>query len=677
LKKERTAIIFITMVLFLQISFSNSSINEERLNAVNESITPKLKWLIENISPTSPPTVADLNYDNQFEVLIGTSTGLVAFNADGSIYWNTTIGSQAGAITITDLQNDGQLEILVPFIGGIFCFNRFGEQLWLYSKTNPGSNIFVIDINNDNSLEILFCSSFDIYCLNNSGALLWKYQAWAPLINKLAVADLDSDGQLEILVSTHIYGFAEDTLCLSSNGTLLWSLDHFLIPFIIDLNNDNKMEIFLTSTMDYGLTCLNSTCGLLWNYTDVGASEVTYSDNLIFADIQDSNELEIITFHYQKGFVCLDFHGQLLWEYNLKPEIVEYAISLCLADVDGNDELDIIGAFRDNNLLICISANQNILWNLSLPSTEYIKGTPCVMDLDIDGHLELLIATSSALYCYEMNSVSNRKSPWYCYGGTVFRTRTLDRDLDYLDDLTEQYWWNTNPQKYDTDNDFLADGEEILLYHTKPLNPDTDGDGFLDGEEIRVGTDPLNSHDTPLRQKILTAAKALSIIIPSYIILCFITVISIRKLITLPWYVIQRALTTFRYVQVTYIPIEKLTAATHQPREKIISVIEKNSFSKSNNLLFIEDKIYFLDKIDLTFMLNQQKEIVAQIQKNEIVDQTDLELISQTKANLQTIISLATKLHNKTILLDCQKLIDELSSTWESVDFNILMEEIK
>ncbi|MBN1329305.1 MAG: PQQ-like beta-propeller repeat protein [Candidatus Heimdallarchaeota archaeon] len=674
MKKERIVIILITMVILIQISFSNS-INDKTLNTT-ESVTPELKWRIDNISPSSPPTVADLNYDNQFEVLVGTSTGLLAFHADGSLYWNTTIGSQAGAITITDLQNDGQLEILVPFSDGVFCFDRFGEQLWDYPKTYPGSNIFVIDTNNDNSLEILFCSSFDIYCLNNSGALLWKYHAWAPLISKLAVADLNSDGQMEILVSTIIYGFSEDTLCLSSNGTLLWSLNHFLVPYVVDLNNDGGMEILLKSTLGYGLVCMNATAGILWNYTGVGVAGTNYKETLIITDIQDSNELEIIAYLDQKGIMCLNSHGQLLWEFNIElDEEVDYAVSLCLADLDADNKLDVIGTFGENNLLICISPNHGFLWSLSFPSTGYFQGTPCVVDLDGNNRLEIIITTSNALYCYEMNLTTIIKSPWYCFGGTVFQTRTLDRDTDYLDDLTEQYWWDTDPQIYDTDADLLADGEEVLLYHTDPLNPDTDADGFLDGAEIRLGTDPLDPHDTPLRQKILSAVKALSIIIPSYIILCFILVLSIRRLVTQPWYVIKRALTTFKCEDVNFISLEKLIATINHPRKEIIPIVEKESFSKSNNLLFIDDRIYFLEKVDLVLMINQQKEIIAQIQNNEFIDQTNLELISQTKKCLQTIISLAIKLNNQVIVQNCKKLIEELNYIWDSIDFNAIMEK--
>ncbi|MBN1328248.1 MAG: VCBS repeat-containing protein [Candidatus Heimdallarchaeota archaeon] len=654
MKKEKIAIIFITVVLLLQFSFSNNGINEERLNAVNESITPKLKWLIENIHPSSPPTVADLNYDNQFEVLVGTTTGLVAFTADGTICWNTTIGSQAGAITITDLQNDGQLEILVPFTSvGVFCFNRFGEQLWNYSRNIYCLNIFCIDINDDNSLEILFCSALDysnpdIFCLNNSGVLLWKYRATMLMSSRLAVVDLDSDGLMEILVSNHINDWTEELLCLYANGTLSWSINKPGIPFVADLNKDGLMEIFLVGAND-GIECFNATGSSLWNYTGGCDSRFGYSEGFIFNINQDSKKLEIITYG-DKSIISLDFQGYLLWEYNLDLKELESRIQLCLADVDGNNKIDIIAVFCANHLLVCISSTQEFLWNLSLPSTGNIQGTPCVMDLDNNNHLELLIATSETFYCYEIGVTSIGKSPWYCYGGTVFQTRILDSDTDYLDDLTEQYWWKTDPQRYDTDIDLLSDGEEVLLYHTKPLNPDTDGDGFLDGIEIRAGSDPLDPHDTPIRQRILTATKALSIIIPSYIIFCFIIVLSIRKLITQPWYIIQRALITFRFEHTTFIPLEKLITITKQPKEKITSILKRKSFNKNNNILLIENHIYFLDKVDLTLMLDQKKEIISQLQKNMVANQTYLELFSQTKTDLQTIISLATELHNQAIL---------------------------
>jgi hypothetical protein len=149
------------------------------------------------------------------------------------------------AATTTNIQGDSRPEIVVSLNDGfVHAFDTGGNRLWRYNYTNGkaimfATEVMVADLNQDGSPELIFCTYGDpdvhdsghLIILAADGTLLHD----VPLPNPgndgngngapaaPTVADLDGDGQLEILAQTFDHGMDIFTVQGSGRNCMLWN----------------------------------------------------------------------------------------------------------------------------------------------------------------------------------------------------------------------------------------------------------------------------------------------------------------------------------------------------------------------------------------------------------------------------------------------------------------------
>ncbi len=146
------------------------------------------------------------------------------------------------APTTVSILGDSKPEIIAPINDGyIYAIGPDGTRLWRYDFAKGQSKTFasevtVADLNKDGTPELVFgtyslqTNGGHLIVLENTGALLWDITLpnqgtdgngigvpAAPTI-----ADLDGDGQLEIVVSTFDHGIDVFTVPGSGTSCMLW-----------------------------------------------------------------------------------------------------------------------------------------------------------------------------------------------------------------------------------------------------------------------------------------------------------------------------------------------------------------------------------------------------------------------------------------------------------------------
>jgi hypothetical protein len=226
----------------------------------------------------SPATIADVNNDGVPEVVVTGNVyncatdpysslyeGVFIFNADRSRFnqngfnWETVPTNTGAPISenyeviescmpnpvVADIDGDGNKEILyASYDGKLHCFwlDKTEKHNWPYSIYNPSEGVFrfaseplVVDLDNDGKAEIIFTSwtqkgsnkTGKVHILDMYGNLLHAIDLpaadnWNGAMAAPTLADIDGDGNLELVVNTANSGIVAYDLPNTQNARILW-----------------------------------------------------------------------------------------------------------------------------------------------------------------------------------------------------------------------------------------------------------------------------------------------------------------------------------------------------------------------------------------------------------------------------------------------------------------------
>ncbi|MBN1406340.1 MAG: VCBS repeat-containing protein [Calditrichaceae bacterium] len=491
------------------------------------------------------PTFADIDNDGYIDMLVGNNDGKMwhleqasgdEFALISCNFCSIDIGSEASP-TITNIDNDGLLDLV---IGG-------NDELEWYEQEVVNSNHFVFvsdeliavdpgahwtpalaDLNNDGLLELI---------IGESGGELWYFEQDSmnagtfSLVDEMWMdwdagsyvhpffTDLNGDSLLDLFVGEtngKTYHLIQD----DTNSSTFHQVSDFFggidigesaVPYIFDLDNDNKLDLFIGEWFNglyhYEQTDSGSAAYTLISNKVLGVRDFGYAIGFTVADIDHDGLLDMLVAAYKGensafeqyeqtesgslNFTLQDesFNDIQIWQYH----------NLATYDINGNELLDLFvstntGAIKwyeqdASNSYSFILKGDNFN-NISIGQSPHLT----FGYVDDDSLIDMIAGEGEGyLYYYEQDSVNavtfTRKIDHFLgIRLTYYITPELtDIDGDSLQDLiissnsgTIRYYEQTSP--YSTDFTLIDDAFASVNYGNRiiPCFTDVNNDGSID-----------------------------------------------------------------------------------------------------------------------------------------------------------------------------------------------------
>jgi len=221
--------------------------------ALSPAWTREAGWDIADIGERSAPTLGDLDGDGDLDLMMGEKNEIYGYKNTGSTSaptwtaeatWNivTTNGHQPKP-TLVDMDGDGDLDIgfSTLYSYGITWYKNTGsaaapawtsDTAWNYA--NAYQKLAFADLDGDGDLDMLYGRDSIINAVKNNGTVnapTWDvYTGWNNNVNRefVALVDLDSDGDADTIAgqdggSTTVSGY-RNTGSLGAAGNTLFGV---------------------------------------------------------------------------------------------------------------------------------------------------------------------------------------------------------------------------------------------------------------------------------------------------------------------------------------------------------------------------------------------------------------------------------------------------------------------
>ncbi|MBD3218369.1 MAG: S8 family serine peptidase [candidate division Zixibacteria bacterium] len=420
---------------------------EDSMNVYLESVlTSGGNWKHSFTSRTTiVPNYGDIDNDGQYEIVVGTESGIYFFNPDGT---QKTTGipdlpdyNFRMPAVVGDMNSDGMDDLIVVghdgSVGRMFGFISDSTQFETVLPETPDvamynsdlifiyPQIFAKDVNSDGIDELFYYSPPNCWIYDLEGNYVRKISSPSGEPRHYLSADIDGNGQDELYASSR-YLMQYD---LHGNNTDSFDLQMDLGNYCasrslsaVDIDNDGKHELiaftrFLEDGGNYWIYVFDENLSLKEGWpNNTGINSYLVPSAPVFADLDLDGEKEYFIGFYEliqamifawetNGDTYIPGAATPMFAYTLNPGRIYYTIA---ANIKGDDRPEIISPVK-NDVYYSYNMERALAWDYSGEILEgwpiYLRpasimpqnrgiGTPVVGDINKDGKVDMLLTTS-------------------------------------------------------------------------------------------------------------------------------------------------------------------------------------------------------------------------------------------------------------------------------------------
>ena len=335
-----------------------------------------------------------INEDDTPDILFitfGSYGTLRAISGDGGTEIFNVVGQYLqgqGALAAGDIDGDGIVEIIAPTTTGVKAFEHDGTLKWGVDTTGAIYGISdapaIADMDGDGTPEIIIGKAI----LSNTGSFkgVGSYGRGGVSDNvgtTSFAADLDGDGQQEVVVGNAVYAIDGSALCYNGQS------DGYVAAGDFDLDGDAEIVVSGSGRVRLQGNHADGSCDVWWESNIPGAGSSYYGGMPTVADYDGDGEPEIGV-AANSSYTVFDTDGSVMWTQTTQ-------------DSSSGNTGSSVFDFEGDGVAEVVYADETRLWvfagpdgSVKLEASHHNNGTwteyPVIADVDGDGGAEIVVA---------------------------------------------------------------------------------------------------------------------------------------------------------------------------------------------------------------------------------------------------------------------------------------------
>ena len=322
--------------------------------------------------------VAELNGEKK--IVCVTSTRIYVLKTNGDILAQRDV-SNVIDLEVGDADNDGVNEILIGGLNYIMAADANLNIEWNEYCNN--THLAIEDINSDGQIELIISNGSNIILYGGYDNKVWTFGI-GTTSQKITIGQIEVDSNLEIVVLA-----GDKIYVINDDGSLYFNQQlggTLLTVYIENIDTDTANELFIGSDNSIAYV-LDDTNTIIWKYSYSGYA----TGGMLVNDVDFDGMPEIIITHYNPNYIAYyDDNLEFRWKYSINSS---FSYKIFANDIN-NDNIKEIIAICDGNLYAFdISGTLLFSNNFGIISSPYYESN-CVdfADYDQDNFNEIFLA---------------------------------------------------------------------------------------------------------------------------------------------------------------------------------------------------------------------------------------------------------------------------------------------